>query len=364
MVDGGASSVSEFARHADGSLAELSAPNDCIGTVGNGQCATAVGLNFPDAIAVSPDGKNVYVVGTDTNNIGNIAEFARNADGSLTQLGGANGCIGETETSTKSVCGTTSGHGLSFPTAVAVSPDGAKCTSLIGTGAAIAEFARGASGSLTQLASPNNCIQEHNPSPVDCGTVTGTGLSGASSVAISADGANVYVGAGDSIAEFTRAAGGALTQLASPNNCIEDHTASTPDCVSHTGIGISEVASLDLSPDGNNLYTVSSDSSGAVAEFARHANGSLTQLGGANSCIEENATGQGGQPAAGCGTQTGHGLGRSSAIKVSPDGANVYVASLTDDCGTTAVTPSPSSAAAPTDRLPSSQARTTASRSS
>ena len=73
-----------------------------------------------------------------------------------------------------------------------------------------------------------------------------------------------------------------------------------------------------MSPDGSNLYTVSSDSSGAVAEFARHANGSLTQLGGANSCIEENATGQGGQPAAGCGTQTGHGLGQEQRDQGQP----------------------------------------------
>ena len=66
------------------------------------------------------------------------------------------------------------------------------------------------------------------------------------------------------------------------------------DCTSQAGIGISSVGSLAVSPDGRNLYSASTDATGAVAEFARNANGSLTQLGGANSCIEENATGQGG----------------------------------------------------------------------
>ena len=43
-----------------------------------------------ESLALSPDGQNMYIGGTDT-----IAEFARNADGSLTQLGGANNCIEE-----------------------------------------------------------------------------------------------------------------------------------------------------------------------------------------------------------------------------------------------------------------------------
>ena len=62
-----------------------------------------------------------------------------------------------------SACGTKTGHGLANPVAVAVSPDGANVYVADSSGGAIAEFARNANGSLTQLTGANNCLQEHNP---------------------------------------------------------------------------------------------------------------------------------------------------------------------------------------------------------
>ena len=327
-------SVAEFSRNANGSLAELPTPNDCIGTGATG-CASATGINFPNAIAISPDGKNVYVAGADLNAIGAIAEFARNADGSLTQLASPNDCIGETRPvgTTMSACGNKAGRGLTNPVAVAVSPDGANVYVADSTGGAIAEFARNANGSLTQLTGANNCIQEHNPTTTDCNTVTGHGLSGAESISISTDGNNVYVGAVNTIAEFARNSNGSLAQLASPNDCIQEQADNNNECGTETGVGIVSIASLDVSPDGRNLYSSEGNYTGAVAEFARSANGALTQLSGANDCIEENATGESTQTPEGCGTQTGHGLGKGGALQVSPDGANVYVAASADDCG-------------------------------
>ena len=90
--------------------------------------------------------------------------------------------------------------------------------------------------------------------------------------------------------------------------------------------------SLDVSPDGRNLYSSEGNYTGAVAEFARNANGSLTQLVGPNDCIEENASGDGSSSPEGCGTKTGNGLGEGGTLQVSPDGANVYVAATSDDC--------------------------------
>jgi len=329
MVEG--NSISEFARSPDGSLTELPAPNDCTAASVTG-CTTATGVTYPTAIAISPDGKNVYVVGVDTGDVGNIAEFTRSSNGSLTQLASPNSCIGETRPAgvPTSVCPTT-GHGLSNPAAVVVSPDGANVYVADESGNAVAEFARGAGGALTQLASPNNCIAEGGS---DCGTTTAKGLDGAQSLAISPDGSSLYAGGDDTIAELTRNANGSLTQLASPNNCIQEAADDANDCDNETGVGVRDVVSLAVSPDGENLYSSEGNYTGAVAEFARNANGSLTQLSGGNDCVEENPAQDTLSPE-GCGTRTGHGLGEGGALQISPDGANVYVAASEDDCDTT-----------------------------
>ena len=140
VVDGNDNSISEFARNSDGSLAQLPSPNNCIAQTGiTTSCgnATATGIRFPQAIAVSPDGKNVYVVGTDLNAIGDVAEFARAGNGSLTQLAAPNNCIGELRPAgvPMSACATNTGRGLSNPVAVIVSPDGANVYVADSTGA-------------------------------------------------------------------------------------------------------------------------------------------------------------------------------------------------------------------------------------
>lgn len=116
--------IAEFARNADGSLTQIgcvaslddSTVTDCSNN------ATATGLNSPVAIAISPDGKNVYVAAVDSHPFGTVAEFERAADGSLTQLDDGNNCI--SETGDASDCGTHIGYGIANPVALAVSPDG------------------------------------------------------------------------------------------------------------------------------------------------------------------------------------------------------------------------------------------------
>jgi hypothetical protein len=108
-------------------------------------------------------------------------------------------------------CGTQTGHGLGSGGTLQVSPDGANvyvaassddCNSSCHS--AIAEFSRRGDGSLEQLPSPNNCIEEHGGS--DCGNETGRGLSTGTvpglAIAPSAD--NVYSTGQNSIAEFFR----------------------------------------------------------------------------------------------------------------------------------------------------------------
>ena len=69
----------------------------------------------------------------------------------------------------------------------------------------MAEFARNTDGSLTQLANPDGCIQEEEAGSECPGNESGRGLGGPG-VAVSPDGANVYVTGGNNntLAEFAR----------------------------------------------------------------------------------------------------------------------------------------------------------------
>src|ERR1700733_4505705 len=77
--------------------------------------ATGTGLNGTQDVVVSPDGNNVYAIGSSDDA---IAEFTRNADGSLTQAG----CIADVDAD--GTCDTTTATGLEDPQAIAISPDG------------------------------------------------------------------------------------------------------------------------------------------------------------------------------------------------------------------------------------------------
>src|ERR1700744_6415707 len=141
---------------------------------------------------------------------------------------------------------------------------------------------------------------------------SGTGMIGSLGVVVSPDGKNVYVvgSQDDSIAEFARNADGSLTQLDSPNDCIAnappgDTTSNTP-CGNPTGTGLHGPQAIAISPDGSNVYGAATDNQGigTIAEFARNADGSLTQLSG-HDCIAEN-TGETDGGASDCDDQVGH----------------------------------------------------------
>ena len=327
--------IAEFSRNADGSLTQLAGPNDCIAdstAVDATTCidnATATGLVSPLAILVSPDGQNVYVAAQDSHGVGTVAEFARNPDGSLTQLGSPNDCLAENIqiTDTTSGCGNQSGHGIQQPVGLAVSPDGKDLYVADSGENAVAVLTRNTTtGALSQPGVAGDCTAESTTNG-DC-SKSGRGLTNTHAVVVSPDGNSVYTASNldpATIAEFSRAADGSLTQLADPNECIQEVTA-TPECSNDSGHGLLSITSLAVSPDGKNLYSSSAGTGGAIAEFARNADGSLTQLGNGNNCIEENNS------QTDCDDNNGNGLSGALSVKVSPDGADVYVATFADDC--------------------------------
>ncbi|HEX8205063.1 MAG TPA: beta-propeller fold lactonase family protein, partial [Solirubrobacteraceae bacterium] len=103
---------------ADGSLTQKDNPDGCISPDGSGgTCRIAKALSGPHDLAVSPDGKNVYVGGFD-----GLAILDRDpATGNLSQQPGGPtaGCV--TATGSGGTCST--GKGIGVIQGVAVSPD-------------------------------------------------------------------------------------------------------------------------------------------------------------------------------------------------------------------------------------------------
>jgi 6-phosphogluconolactonase (cycloisomerase 2 family) len=175
---------------------------------------------------------------------------------------------------------------------------------------ASAHAAPGPPGSLAPLATPQLCFAQTPAS----GCTSAPGLESARAVAITADGHNLYVGGGTSIAVFQRdAKTGALTQLAGILGCVS----SSGGTGCGQALGLSGVAQIALSPDGRHLYAVSSIS-GSVTAFARDTKtGSLTQLRGAAGCVRPGGDG---------GCASGVGLAGATALVIAPDGRSLYVA--------------------------------------
>jgi hypothetical protein len=192
--------------------------------------------------------------------------------GLLSQLGGTQGCV---------VLGVAQGCSQARPPgltgSVAVSPDGrsAYVTSDNGSGA-VAVFKRDvASGALVQLAGRAGCVIRISAS----GCARARSIRGASSVAVSPDGRNVYVTArdGGGVAVFGRSRQtGGLTQLAGRDGCV---TPPRHDGCAHQRALYGSDA-IAISPDGRNVYVASRGEAGVVVFKRDHRRGTLTPLAG------------------------------------------------------------------------------------
>lgn len=300
------SAVAIFKRDpTTGALTELAGSTGCVSETTNEGCAKGRGLLGAFSLAISRDGRSLYVA-----SLNGVAAFARNSQtGMLTQLPGAEGCIAEYPGE-----GCAPGRGLREVASVAVSPDGRNVYAASYGSNAVVDLARNVStGALTQPAGLAGCTNEDGGE----GCQQGKALQQAFSVVVSPNGRYVYVGSilSSAIMSFERESDGSLRQIPRPGECTSE--GGREGC--GTGRGLNEVAGVAISPDGLYLYAGASRSSAVAAMFLTASTGGVDQLGGPYGCTAEHGV-------EGC--ATGHGLVGAGPLAVSPDGTNLYVGGL------------------------------------
>lgn len=269
----------------------------CIGAGGAKPCkGPGFGSLFGvDALAVSPDGRNVYAAAYAADS---VLSFKRASSGKLALRGcfadgGVNGCAAPPT-------GSLAGAG-----GVAVSPGGGDVYVAAGLGRSVTRFTRGAAGDLTFGA----CTA--NAGAGGCLDPSFDPFIGATGVVVGPGGGDIYTASFDVAAAtwLTRGPDGSLPV----RGCLAD--AGNFGCASTPGAVLEGAAGLALDPKGRDLY-VASLASGSLTQLRRAKDGSLSYKG----CWA-------GLGANGCKKLPVDSLLGASGIAVSPDGKRLVVAS-------------------------------------
>lgn len=267
-------SILAFRRdHQTGALTRVG----CVSNAPLAGCTDVRMLGDPRAMAFNRTGDTLYVASPSSHA---IAVFTRNANGTLTQKPGPNGCVvdsgvtgGDADTCAKHPA-------LRVPQWVDVSPDGNNLYAASNGSNALAVFEITGSGNLLA----GGCVQD--PPADDSGCGSADALNGPFRVAVSPDGKHVYAGtAGDqSIVAFTRnTTSGALTKI--PGACVNS---TGSDGCANLGVDMSTVGDIEFANGGAHMYAALQGND-RVLLFDRKPDGTFTRRAGARGCVSHAA---------------------------------------------------------------------------
>ncbi len=205
------------------------------GCVGAGGCtaAPAETLRDANAVVISPDGNNVYVGGQGAS----ISTFARNTSTGAISF---QRCIGNSN-----VCEQVSPLAVNEPTSLALSPDGANLYAGNFANGAVDVFSRDATSGALAFVGCNGVL---SGVPGACTEMPSGNPEGPLTVAISPDGADLYVSAEQGVYEYARGPAGVLAFA----GCTGDQPGVCTATVPAEALSFS--VSLALSPNGTSLY--------------------------------------------------------------------------------------------------------------
>ncbi|HEX5609813.1 MAG TPA: hypothetical protein VFX45_06955 [Solirubrobacterales bacterium] len=299
-------SVVGFTRSlVNGSVAFAS----CADTSGGGDVGcTHLAANVllqPRSLSFSADGSSLYVAAETSDT---IVRLTVGAGGAL----GFGGCV-EDDDLPDWGCATEVAS-LDGPLRVLAAPDGSVYA--VSGGATLSHF----SASLAL----QGCFREV---PITGCATQAEPLEGPSGLALSSDEKHLYVTSvgRDAITWFTRGAGGTLT-LAGCLADDDDATGFSDNCAEESGVNYDFLNHITLNPGGTSAYATDETGLGVVYHFSRNpTSGALTRLDCLANDIDFDAPG-----CTELDDATGSGLASVTDAVVSPDSANLYTVAFQD----------------------------------
>lgn len=275
VASSGSDAITIFRRDPrDGELTQPSGQGGCVADRGASGCADARGLEGPNSVSLSPDGRFLYATSRDSST---VTIYRRNSDtGALTQLPGTSGCIAG-----EALPGCATAEALDGPDVITTTSDGKNVYVGSFFGSAVVVFQRDREGgTLTQPTDGTGCLVNE---PTE-GCTTAVGLANPEGMTVSGDGSTVFVAApgSNAVLAFSRnPVDGSLAQVGGGYGCIS--TSTIEGC--STGRETSGANAVEVSPDDNDVYVTSLTSS-SVTSFARSlSTGGIFQLAGPLGCV-------------------------------------------------------------------------------